>query len=251
MTTLSWFYIKDNNRIGPVSQEQLCELFRSGALPLETLVWCQYFPRWSPASSIPGLRALTGGGISVVSREQLGSEGDATPAINWLCRFGARFINLFGSSIIAALGFGVVCGLLGIRVAAQHLNALVIEFGSLFGWTIVEAFLVAAIGTTPGKWLLGISVRESDGTLLSFSRSLARSFRVLVLGVGLGLPVVSLCTLLVGCIQLGQTGNTPWDRAGNYRVWQRPMGIGRGLTLAFLAMLSILALWSVMHLRMT
>ena len=56
--TEAWFYRKDSQRIGPVSLDQLCDLFRNKALDLQTEVFNKAFGEWTPASSIPGLRAL-------------------------------------------------------------------------------------------------------------------------------------------------------------------------------------------------
>src|SRR4051812_11848021 len=57
-TKTAWFYIKDDQGFGPVSQEQFCHLFGKGVLGLDTLVHSDAFEEWTPASSIAGLRAL-------------------------------------------------------------------------------------------------------------------------------------------------------------------------------------------------
>ena len=46
----TWFYMNGPERVGPVSQFQLCDLFRKGMLGLETLVWSDAFKNWTPAS---------------------------------------------------------------------------------------------------------------------------------------------------------------------------------------------------------
>ena len=42
-------------------------------------------------------------------------------------------------------------------------------------WAPLEALLISTIGTTPGKAVLGIHIRESDGSKLTFIRALKRS----------------------------------------------------------------------------
>jgi hypothetical protein len=54
----TWFYMNGPERVGPVSQFQLCDLFRKGMLGLETLVWSDAFKNWTPASRIAALRSL-------------------------------------------------------------------------------------------------------------------------------------------------------------------------------------------------
>ena len=54
----TWFYMHEGMRFGPVSQEQLCDLFRSEVLGASTQVYCETFKKWVPASNIPALRGL-------------------------------------------------------------------------------------------------------------------------------------------------------------------------------------------------
>ncbi|HJM50598.1 MAG TPA: RDD family protein [Alphaproteobacteria bacterium] len=56
----------------------------------------------------------------------------------------------------------------------------------------VVGLLLAAWGTTPGKWLLNMAVERQDGTAIDFGSALRRSFAVWLRGLGGGLPVVSL-----------------------------------------------------------
>src|SRR4051812_11586137 len=58
--TMSWFYLRGDEKVGPISQDELCEMFRRGLLTLQTMVWTEAFDRWTPASSIAALRALSG-----------------------------------------------------------------------------------------------------------------------------------------------------------------------------------------------
>jgi hypothetical protein len=54
----TWFYMNGPERVGPVSQDQLCDLFRQGVLSLQTLVWSDAFKNWTEASKIAALRSL-------------------------------------------------------------------------------------------------------------------------------------------------------------------------------------------------
>lgn len=73
-------------------------------------------------------------------------------------------------------------------------------------------FLLLLFGTTPAKWLFGISVEHPGGNLLSFSEVLNRSFLVFVQGVGFGIPFVALFTQLFAYRRFTKTGH---DAVGN------------------------------------
>jgi hypothetical protein len=45
-----WFYAKDGQSIGPVSEQQLVELLENNTLPWNTLVWYRALKDWKPAS---------------------------------------------------------------------------------------------------------------------------------------------------------------------------------------------------------
>lgn len=82
--------------------------------------------------------------------------------------------------------------------------------------------VLLAFAQTPGKWLLGIRVRNADGTRLSFLKALQREAWVLVRGLGLGLPVVTLFTLVMSHGDLKNEGTTCWDRRFGCRVEHAP-----------------------------
>jgi hypothetical protein len=74
-------------RVGPVSQDQLCDLFRKGVLTLQTLVWSDAFKNWTEASKIAALRSLAPMPIESTNRVGPG----ATPSAD--VPFGGRSIS--------------------------------------------------------------------------------------------------------------------------------------------------------------
>jgi hypothetical protein len=51
----SWFYMRDNKRIGPVAIDQLRHLAATGALAREDTVWTVGMNQWTPAGDVPGM----------------------------------------------------------------------------------------------------------------------------------------------------------------------------------------------------
>lgn len=105
---------------------------------------------------------------------------------------------------------------------AEYVPYLVIFLAYMLTFILFEALLLSTLGTSVGKWLLGTSVRAGDGSRLGYPRALARGFGVWIKGLGLGIPVVSLVTLLVSYSNLtGEYGKTSWDRSRNNFVLHR------------------------------
>ena len=88
----------------------------------------------------------------------------------------------------------------------------------LLPWLPIEAALIRHHGTTPGKWLLGIRVRNDDGSALTGRQSGTRTLRVLVAGIGLGLDVIALICQGVNYWITRRFGRALWDRLGGHHV---------------------------------
>ena len=66
---------------------------------------------------------------------------------------------------------------------------------SYLAWTLTflfEPLLLHLWGTTPGKWVFGLSVRDEDGQKLTLRTALARTLGVFVHGMGGGIPFYDL-----------------------------------------------------------
>lgn len=64
-----------------------------------------------------------------------------------------------------------------------------ISFGLML---IIEPILLSTLGTTPGKWIFGLRVRADDGSKLSYSAALRRTWGVFHYGYGFAIPIYSL-----------------------------------------------------------
>lgn len=293
MSEAHWYYLHDGQRIGPITQEQIVELFRSGAMPLETMVRSDLFGYWVPASSISGFRVLmpsadaangaqaaqapeatastlpapvplapvaaatiiapapvipTGAPAPVLPApapepqpiQQRPPVPIAMPAFDaprpWR-RWAARWID----ETLALIVWTALLAVLAPFAAPTMLTRLVLFF-AIFpaAFVVIEAAMLYGFGATPGKALFGVIVREPDGAVLSFGRALHRSFRVFVQGIGMGLPILSLCTVLSAYFSLHDGGVTAWDRAGHFSVTHRPIGMAQRLTALLILMGALL-----------
>lgn len=136
-------------------------------------------------------------------------------------RFWARWIDLNITTFV----FGFVTAF----AAPQMLDASAHVFGILTTLlhVVLEAVLLAVIGTTPGKWLLGVRLTDSEGQALTFTDALGRAFHVWWRGIGAGIPYVMVITMVSAKKRLERTGTTPWDQQRNCRVSTQPVGAMR------------------------
>ncbi len=127
--------------------------------------------------------------------------------------------------------------------------ALDIVFSSMATILVValfEPFFITNYGQTPGKWLLGTKVLNSDGGRLTPSQAATRSFEVYSYGYLLGIPFIFFITLLIESSRLEKEGKTSWDRRGGFIVRHEKIGALR-VIIAVLIFIFIRAiqLWSL------
>jgi len=135
-------------------------------------------------------------------------------------RFLARALDL---GIVQGLVYVIILVLLRLKTA----NPLFSVIHNITAWALSIPFNAAFLhwlGTTPGKWALGIRVRTLDGKRYSFSEALRREFRVLLYGRGLYIPVVNIIApvyMLYLGIRHGQE-YLPWDEDGEVQYRKFP-----------------------------
>lgn len=114
-------------------------------------------------------------------------------------------------------------------------------------WIVVEAVFVASIGTTPGKYLVGIRIEKPGGALLSLSESFSRAASAWAIGCACFLPLVPLLTLNAQYNRLREGRPATWDARGGFVVVHTPLGTARSLLLVLvvLGVLGLIALGTV------
>jgi hypothetical protein len=101
----------------------------------------------------------------------------------------------------------------------------------------VEALLVTAVGTTPGKWLFGVYLQFSISdayarrdTRTQLLRALRRSLRVWAAGVGCGFPLLAPILAAIAHERLTTRQETDWDFAEDCLVTHGPAGVVNTVT---------------------
>ncbi len=118
---------------------------------------------------------------------------------------------------------------------------MAVMFGVFFLAIVIEAIMLSWWGTTPGKWVLQVQVRDHTGEKLTYAQALKRSGDVWFRGLALGIPVINLMALLIAFLSLKKHGESSWDRDSQLAVSHQPISLGRwifGLTVVLALPLS-------------
>lgn len=136
----------------------------------------------------------------------------------WI-RYWARIFDIYLFSVLGGTLLGLLYPELLERTSDILLGVVV-----LLSWAVVESILLSVAGTTPGKSLLKIHIRRADGTEIGFRDALTRSLLVWWRGMGVGIPLISLFTLMTAYTNLTTQGMTSWDRDSGFVITHDEVG---------------------------
>ncbi len=243
-----WYYIQSGERHGPVPEPEFREMFEMARLSTNAPVWTEGLEGWKPARDIKGLiptahmpppvpaqknyagdNAGRGvaepNGLSARATSFLiGAPPDDTPSgpqVRPWVRYWARQIDNY-----------LFCFLAGLILAfayppATQMNFILLGILLLFVYNFFEPAMFAVLGTTPGKALLKVRVRNQDDSKLSYSEAMNRMMLVYLRGQGLGIPIVTLLTQRDAYYRLMKEGTTSWDENANIDVSHQKIGVLR------------------------
>lgn len=165
-------------------------------------------------------------------------------------RFFARFIDLnISSCILIAVIAGVAMMNQAFMQALMRINPVVdllatALLNTAFWILLIEPFLISRYGTTPGKALLRVHVRNPDGRILTYNEAFSRSVSVWARGYACGIIGLNLITLIIAGTQIDKAGKAPWDQSGGHIVVHETVGLLRGTV----AVVLIIGFWVLQRL---
>jgi uncharacterized RDD family membrane protein YckC len=203
---------------------------RSGQLTGPTLVqWCvaPVILAWGTAWIVSAFRAQRGvpdAGSATEPKATLDVRAANASAID---RYLARTFDLTLWSLVLGYPLAYLMGL-----CAPGSSAAVVAPTVATVFILITVFLVVLLPfvlwfdalvyrwfrNTPGKALLGLSVRTRTNERLSPAQYLNRNLAMWVPGLGLGLPPISMMAVGASGLSLTRTGATRWDAYWGYSV---------------------------------
>lgn len=151
-----------------------------------------------------------------------------------------------------SLDFALASGAVDVTLSlAFHISALTMNGRAfqlltlLLGWVLVfaiEPLLLSTWGTTPGKWLLGLELRDGEGRKLSRMEALERLWGVLWKGYGCEIPFYSLYRLYRSCQNCNSGEGLPYDREQDLQYYSLVPGRWYGRAAVSVALTVLIAL---------
>ena len=176
--------------------KEVCHEMRRGYESYDALDAQQYLDRFEESPEPESAPAF-------MEQDELPAEGHP-----WR-RFLARVIDLN------------LCNLLWVSFVTLVLRWNISSWGWFLTWLTgyftyglmiaIEPLLLSTLGTTPGKFILGIKVRDANGARLSYESALLRTIGVFFRGYGCGIPIYSIVRMIKCCIACSKNELMEWD----------------------------------------
>lgn len=169
----------------------------------------------------------------------LPEERDKTPYA-YFCIFRRAFARLFDLGLCALFVYFMQLSVLQIRQDGRLLLILFL-LATAGVMILVEPVLLRFWGYTPGKWLLGLRLRDADGEKLTLWRGVERTAAATALGIFELLALLRGCMYHRGALDRTMDGQyQPWDGDDCYTAAEDHLvlrSVGYGVSFAAVALL--------------
>jgi hypothetical protein len=218
--------IRNGEKTGPIHDYEIRHKIEDRELSFETPAWHEGLESWRPLGEMDLFKRE----FDLLDRPATAEHPlpEPSPASSvppplpqkpvWIRRFWARWFDLY-----LYAGVWWLCMWAARRDIESALVNPWLMILLYVPWFVFEAFLIQRIGTTPGKWLLGLKVTNLDGSLLNLPQSVRRSARVLFTGVGFGWQLLALFCQALSYFTAKRVGSPLWDYVGGHRVAAAPL----------------------------
>ena len=143
-------------------------------------------------------------------------------------RYFARLLDILIFSAIVV--FPVLYFLIkseNLIIAQDFITEVIINVIAMFIFCFYQAGVTRIFGSTPGKALMKINLLNAHGGPLTYKELLKREFGIYTSAMALGIPLLSLFSLLWAMKKLATTGKTFWDEEGGFIVRHQVIGTVR------------------------
>ena len=206
---------------GPLTQFQVISGIRDGSLKGDELAWTKGFSEWVPLKQIEDFAGYWPVTPEVIEQAQAARQIariELDKPRPWL-RFAARMVDYLWFTTTLWMLMGAMLPQAALAwVVKMYFKGAPFDPLFLLLYVPLEAWLLSRRGTTPGKALLCMQVRTSDGGLPTYRQALARALHVYVRGVAMGLFLISILTMNYARVRLMRRKITSWDESLGLRV---------------------------------
>lgn len=233
------YWIQDHEKKGPLPEVEVISMLEAGLIPENVRAWHAGCAEWVRIHDLPVLKEMfairkekeerrkaeeeapegEAAELSVadpVKAESVPEEAETAEDEGVVLVVPYPYVRFLGRMADVLMHMTLYLAVLRILGVAFTPDFLPGSYEALLylclPMVLIEAAFIGTLGTTPGKAMLGVSVRDYQGNRLSFSTAFRRSLFVMVLGLGCFAPSLMALALFFSWWWVRRFGFTPWDR---------------------------------------
>lgn len=233
------YWIQDHEKRGPLPEVEVISMLEAGLIPETARAWHAGCPEWVHIHELPVLKDMlavrkeaedsrkekdsaAGKDGEAFSQEELTNGETAADESGQRKESGVvlvvpyPYVRFLGRMADVMMYLTLYLAVLRACGVAFNDNLLPGSYEALLyiclPMVLLESVFLSTLGTTPGKAMLGVSVRDYKGNRLSFSTAFRRSLSVMVLGLGCFAPTLTVLALFFSWWWVRRFSFTPWDR---------------------------------------
>lgn len=128
-------------------------------------------------------------------------------------RYFARLLDTLLMGVLFYILLGIFLPKLSLAIEKTEENRVLDMMLTGFFAMLLNPIVISLTGTTVGKLLFGVGIKDENNNKLPFLTALKREFLVYVKGMAFCIPIINLFTLCSSHTRLKRTGKTSWDEA--------------------------------------
>lgn len=211
---MQWYYAVNNERRGPVTDDEFQSLVASGVITSDTLVWTSGMNEWQPYSRVTGTTPAaptapatvapvtqavspTASAAAQAAPVAVSPGGGTVPGPFGYGGFWRRFLARLIDGLILGF-FGMFIGGIAVVVilsdpenTARNITLQILiqlfSIGLALGY---DLFFIRKYDATPGKMAIGLKLLRADGSKLSPGRIVGRYFSHILSGLPLAIGYI-------------------------------------------------------------
>ena len=219
---MEFWIIENGEKRGPFPDYTLREMIRENKVTASTRVWHDGAEGWKAAREVTILEREFETAVEdqeTVAPPQVSAPPPLPRQVDWGMmwrRLGARWLDYS----LAIFFFFLV-------VRASNIPLSPDDPSEVSGWVILLQFVPALIfegillhyfSRTPGKWFMGLTVKNHEGVNLGLGAAVMRSMRIWVLGLGMAIPPLFFIGHVIAWWIVKRNGAPLWDLMTGFRV---------------------------------
>lgn len=181
-----WYYVKNNERFGPIGKVELLDKLNQKIITNESLVWTEGLEDWVKIKEVPELKQHQTPPTPAKKKEINSANSSNTTKRLQFAGFWRRAFAMIIDIIVMMIALFFLAGsfmLLTSTTSPDSTEGWSTILAFFLGWLYYAIWESSEYQATLGKMALGLKVTDTDGNQIDFGKASGRYFGKIISGL--------------------------------------------------------------------